>query len=226
MSRSGGGGFVRTVVALGVVVVALVVVAGVVGWKLLPFSTERKDHSPPPILTELRELSDFHAAQAQFEVIIDLEDDVRFLPQVIAGERVQYVAVGTVDAVVDLATLPEDAINYDAEANRAVVYLPSPTISEPVIDLEQSHVMNRDRGLFNRVGGLFSDNPTGEEELIQAAQEKMSDAAAQTDLVDTAEQQVEDLFVPMIENLGVDEVDVRFYDGPTPPDCDDAAACT
>jgi len=226
MARSGGSGFVRSVVLAGAIVVVLVVVAGIVGWKLSPFSTERKDHSPPPILTELRELSDFHAAQAEFEVIIDQEDDVRFLPQVVAGERVQYVAVGTVDAVVDLTTLPEDAIHYDAEANRAVVYLPRPTIAEPVVDLERSHVMNRDRGLFNRLGGLFTDNPTGEEELIRAAQEKMGDAAAQTGLIDTAEQQVEDLFVPMIENLGVEEVDVRFYDGPTPPDCEDAAACS
>ena len=226
MARSGGGGFVRSVVVAGAVVVALVVAAGIVGWKLSPFSTERKDHSPPPILAELRELSDFHAAQAEFEVVIDQEDDVRFLPQVIAGERVQYVAVGTVDAVVDLATLPEDAIHYDEEANRAVVYLPRPAIGEPVIDLEQSHVMNRDRGLFNRLGGMFSDNPTGEEALIRAAQEKMGAAAEQTELVDRAEQQVEDLFVPMIENLGVAEVDVRFYDGPTPPECDDAAACT
>lgn len=223
MNRSGGG-FVRSVVLAGVVVVGLVVAAGIVGWKLLsPFTTETKDHSPPPILLELRELSDFHAAQATFEVIVDQEDDVRFLPQVVAGERVQYVAVGTVDAVIDLSNLPADAVRYDAEADRAVVYLPRPTIADPVIDLEQSHVMNRDRGLLNRVGGLFSDSPTGEEELITSAQTKMAEAAAQTELIDTAEQQVEDLFVPMIENLGVTDVDVRFYDGPTPPDCDDAA---
>jgi len=56
-------------------VVGAVIVAGVVGFHLLdnPFTTVTKDHSPPPVLAELRDLSDFHAAQAQFEVTLDVE---------------------------------------------------------------------------------------------------------------------------------------------------------
>lgn len=218
MSKSAG--FARTLLAGGVVIVGLVVVAGVVGWNLLPFRTEHKDHSPPPILTELRATADLHAAEAQFEVVVDEEDDVRFLPQFVAGERVQYVAVGSVDAVIDLSALPADAVRYDDETSSAVVYLPRPTIQEPAIDLDQSHVMNRDRGVLNRVGGLFSDNPTGDQDLIEAARDKMASAAAQTGLVQKAEQQAEELFVPMIQRLGVETVDIRFYDGDAPPDCE------
>ena len=220
--RRSGGGFLRTLVFGGVIVVALFLVAGAIGFNLLPFQTTEKDHSPPPILTELRQLSDFHAAQAEFEVIIDQEDDVRFMPQVIAGERVQFVAVGTVDAVIDLSAVSADAVRFDPETNRAVVFLPRPTIEEPVLDLEQSHVMNRDRGLVNRVGGIFTDNPTSENDLMQAAQAKMADAAAQTGLVAMAEQQAEELFEPMIRNLGVEYVEVRFYDGESPPKCSKA----
>lgn len=219
MSRSGGG-FLRTLVFGGLVVVGLFTVAGIVGFNLSPFRTEEKDHSPPPILQELRALSDFHGAQAQFEVVIDEEDDVRFLPGPIAGERVQFVAIGTVDAVVDLSTLSGDAIRFDAESNSVTVLLPTPAIADPVLDTEQSHVMNRDRGLFNRIGGLFSDNPTSEQELYQAAQSKMAEAAAQTGLVAMAEQNTEELFEDMIRNLGVDSVDVRFYDGELPPECE------
>ena len=220
--RRSGGGFLRTLVFGGVIVVALFLVAGAIGFNLLPFQTTEKDHSPPPILTELRQLSDFHAAQAEFEVIIDQEEDVRFMPQVIAGERVQFVAVGTVDAVIDLSAVSADAVRFDPETNRAVVFLPRPTIEEPVLDLEQSHVMNRDRGLVNRVGGIFTDNPTSENDLMQAAQAKMADAAAQTGLVAMAEQQAEELFEPMIRNLGVEYVEVRFYDGDSPPKCSKA----
>ena len=220
--RRSGGGFLRTLVFGGVIVVALFLVAGAIGFNLLPFQTTEKDHSPPPILTELRQLSDFHAAQAEFEVIIDQEEDVRFMPQVIAGERVQFVAVGTVDAMIDLSAVSADAVRFDPETNRAVVFLPRPTIEEPVLDLEQSHVMNRDRGLVNRVGGIFTDNPTSENDLMQAAQAKMADAAAQTGLVAMAEQQAEELFEPMIRNLGVEYVEVRFYDGESPPKCSKA----
>ena len=96
----------------GVAVVAGVVVAGVVGFKLIdsPFSTVTKDHSPPPVLLEFRDLSDFHAAQAEFEVILDLEKDVKYVPSAIAGERVQFVGVGTVDAVVDFESLGAGAV--------------------------------------------------------------------------------------------------------------------
>ncbi|HEX4982985.1 MAG TPA: DUF4230 domain-containing protein [Ilumatobacteraceae bacterium] len=207
-------GFLGPLVLGGILVVGLLFVAGLVSFNLNPFKTESKDHSPPPILMELREMTDLHAAQAEFEVVIDDEKDVRYMPAVLAGERVQFVAIGTVDAVVDLSTLPADAIAYDEKNNSVVVTLPSPTIADPVIDHEQSHVMNRDRGLFNRLGGLFSDNPTSEAALFEAASEKMADAAAQSGLVAMAEKHVEDVLERTITRLGVDEVDVQFESPP------------
>jgi hypothetical protein len=208
-------GFLGTVIGGGIVVAVLLVVGGIVSFKLNPFKTESKDHSPPPILMELREMTDLHAAQAEFEVVIDDEKDVRYMPAVLAGERVQFVAVGTVDAVVDLSTLSADAIEFDPETNSVIVTLPSPTIAEPVIDHELSHVMNRDRGLFNRLSGLFSDNPTSEAALYDAASDKMADAAAQSGLVEMAEAHVEDVLEKTITRLGVDEVEVQFDSPPT-----------
>jgi hypothetical protein len=215
MRNNSRSGFLGTLVGGGIVVAVLLVVAGMVSIKLNPFKTENKDHSPPPILTELREITDLHAAQAEFEVVIDDEKDVRYMPAALAGERVQFVAVGTVDAVVDLSTLTADAIEFDPETNSVVLTLPAPTIGDPVIDHEVSHVMNRDRGLFNRLGGLFSDNPTSEDALYEAASDKMADAAAQSGLVAMAEAHVEDVLEATITRIGVDEVEVRFEAPPT-----------
>lgn len=215
MRNNSRSGFLGTLVAGGIVVAVLLVVAGMVSFELNPFKTESKDRSPPPILTELRKMSDLHAAQAEFEVVIDDEKDVRYMPAILAGERVQFVAVGSVDAVVDLSTLTADAIVYDPEENSVVLTLPSPRIADPVIDHELSHVMNRDRGLFNRLSGLFSDNPTSEAALYEAASDKMADAAAQSGLVAMAEDHVEDLLETTITRLGVDEVEIRFESPPT-----------
>ena len=214
-NNSRSGGLLGTLVVGGILVVCLLCVAGMVSFKLNPFKTESKDHSPPPILTELREITDLHAAQAEFEVVIDDEKDVRYMPAVLAGERVQFVAVGTVDAVVDLSTLTADAIEFDPETNSVIVTLPSPTIADPVIDHEVSHVMNRDRGLFNRLGGLFSDNPTSEAALYDAASDKMADAAANSGLVSMAEAHVEEVLETTITRLGVDDVEVRFEAPPS-----------
>jgi hypothetical protein len=197
----------------GVALVLGVVVAGALGLQLLhlPFGTATKDHSPPPILNELRDLSDFHAAQAQFEVTVDLEKDVKYVPSALAGERVQFIGIGTVDAVVDFSSLGAAAVKVDPDDDKSVVVtLPSPYAMEPVLDHEQSHVMNRDRGLLNRIGGLFNDNPTSEDGLYKAAMHKMSDSAGQTDLVQRAKEHTTFVLTGMLKSMGYEKINIVF----------------
>ena len=196
----------------GVALVAGVVVAGVIGFKLIdsPFSTVSKDHSPPPVLLELRDLSDFHAAQAQFEVTLDLEKDVKYVPSAIAGERVQFVGVGTVDAVVDFDSLGAGAVQISEDQKSVIITLPGAYAMEPVLDHDESHVMNRDRGLRNRLGGIFNDNPTSEASLYDAAIAKMADSARQTDLIDKAEEHTTFVLTAMMKAMGFETIDIRF----------------
>ncbi len=193
-------------------IVGLLVAAGVVIDRLwgTPFTTETVDHSPPVVIVDLRSLAEFHAAQGQFEVIVDQEHDVSWMPSALAGERVQFVGVGTVDAVVDFTTLSSGAVVVSDDGTSVVVTLPLPYLEEPVLDREESHVMNRDRGLFNRVGGMFSDNPTSEEGLYDAAAEKMAEAAQTTDLIQRAEDNTKSMLYTLLRNLGFEHVDVRF----------------
>ena len=195
-----------------IVVVALVAVGAVVGFRMLgnPFTTETEDRSAPPVLLELRALADFHAAQGRFEVTLDVEHDVQWVPSVIAGDRVQYVAVGSVDAIVDFRLLATDAVRVDPLGSSAVITLPSPTLAAPVLDLEQSHVMNRDRGVLDRVGGVFSDSPTGESELMQMAEAKIAAAATETELLDRAEDNTRAMLTAMLTSMGIQQVEVRF----------------
>jgi hypothetical protein len=162
------------------------------------------------VLNELRDLSDFHAAQAQFEVTVDLEKDVKYVPSAIAGERVQFVGIGTVDAVVDFSSLGTGAVQIGDDGKSVVVTLPSPYAQDPVLDHEQSHVMNRDRGLLNRIGGLFDDNPTSEASLYKAAMNKMSDSAKQTDLVQRAKEHTTFVLTGMLKSMGFEKIDIVF----------------
>ena len=193
-------------------IAALIAVGAVVIGQLLgtPFSTETIDRSPPPVLVNLRDLSEYHAAQAQFEVTIDQEDDVAWMPSALAGERVQFVGVGSVDAVVDFTRLPAGAVVVGDDGTSVVVTLPSPVLAGPVLDHEQSHVMNRDRGLFNRVGGVFSDNPTSEDELYEAAMDKMATAAKATDLAARAKTNTTNMLTALFRSVGYKAVEVRF----------------
>jgi hypothetical protein len=196
----------------GVALVAGLVVAGVVGFQLLdsPFTTTTKDHSPPPVLLELRDLADFHAAQAQFEVTLDLEKDVKYVPAAIAGERVQFLGIGTVDAVVDFNTIGAGAVQISDDNKSVIVTLPGAYAMEPVLDHDQSHVMNRDRGLLNRLGGIFNDNPTSEAGLYDAAMDKMADAAGQTDLIAQAQENTTFVLTSMLKSMGFENIDIVF----------------
>ncbi len=218
MSRTKPRGRFRSVVFGGLAAASVLLVGTIVAGNLfdlgLPFSRETKDHSPPLILNEIRDLAEFRAAEAEFEVIVDRETDVKWVPAFIAGERVQFVAVGTVDATVDFGAMSGDAVLFDEETNTATIILPMPQIGAPVIDLDNSGVMNRDRGVLDRVGSLFVDNPTAEIGLIEEAEDKMAAAAAATDLVARAQQNTTAMLTALIESLGVDGVRV-VYEQPT-----------
>jgi hypothetical protein len=203
-----------------IVITAIVVVAGVFAFGSLfdidlPFGTDTKDHSPPVIVNQIRDLAEFRAAEADMQVIVDRERDVKWVPSFIAGERVQYVAVGTVDATVDFSSLDDGAVVV-AEDGSATIIVPAPTIGTPVIDFDQGGVMNRDRGVLDRLGGVFVDNPTAEAALIAEAQEKMLAAAAESDLLERAEENTTTMLTDLAMALGVEDVRVVFEKPRTP----------
>ena len=191
---------------------AVLVGTGVVGLDLFhnPLSTTTVDRSPAPILTELRDLGEYHAAQASFEVIVDEEQDVNLVPQFVAGERVQFVAIGSVDAIVDFSGVGETSIAVDQESGAVTITLPSPTIGSPVLDHDQSHVMNRDRGILNRMGGAFVDDPTSRARPAPGRRGEDGRCRGGTDLADRAVANTTAMLRSLIVPLGYAQVDVRF----------------
>ncbi len=63
-----------------------------------PFSERDVDRSQPVILQSIQDLSRYEAAAGNFQVVIDLEKDARFLPSVVRGQRTLFVAAGAVGA--------------------------------------------------------------------------------------------------------------------------------
>jgi hypothetical protein len=84
-------------------------------WRVLvealnPFTTSEVDRSKEPVLLSMKDLARFVAGEAQYEVLVDLERDVRYVPGWVAGERTVLVVNGSVEAYVDFAGLTEDAV--------------------------------------------------------------------------------------------------------------------
>ncbi|WP_281966136.1 DUF4230 domain-containing protein [Serinicoccus marinus] len=200
---------------LGVVAMIPVVLLALVGglalltdWRpsLNPFVEEEIDRTGPSVLQSLTEISDFHAASAYYETVVDLERDTRFVPGWISGERVLYVGKGTVDAVVDFSALDERRVQVDEESGAVRVRLPEPSVGDPVLDLEESYVVSVDRGITNRFRG--SDL---EQEAQRVAVAQMSEAAEGTGpLVELAESNTIAMLEGLLEALGHEDVSVTF----------------
>jgi hypothetical protein len=129
-----------------------------------PFGSETRDRSHPVLLKSLQDLSDYHAASANMEVVVDVEQDDKLLPSFIKGERVLFVAAGSVDGVVDFGGL-EDPKNLQIDGDAVTVTLPRAHLGDARLDPARTKVYDRDRGLLDRVGDVFSDNPADEQPL-------------------------------------------------------------
>ena len=200
-----------TLVALALAVALFLVVGVMTGILSIgnPFATTTIDRSPPAVLKQLTNLSTYSAAQGRYQQTIDVEDDVSILPSFLAGEHTVFLAQGSVDARVDFSRLSTDAVQMQSDKTVSVS-LPAPTLGKAVIDMHASRVASQDRGLFNRVGAVFSDNPNGEQRFYELAQKKLGAAAKSGDLVHRAETNTEEMLRGLLGKVGFTDVQVHF----------------
>ncbi len=166
------------------------------------------DRSRPALQMAMADLSEYHAAQGSFEVVVDLEKDTPYVPDLVSGERTTYLAVGSVDGLVDFRALGEDAVQVQGES--VTITLPQPRAAEPALDLEQSRVIARDRGLVERVSGTVSDSPTSDREVALLAETKLADAAAESDLLQRSQDSTRQMLTGLARSFGYADVTVEF----------------
>jgi len=207
-------------VVVGIIAIAMAAIM-VVGLGLLtgllhianPFTAQAVDRTPPPVLRRLESLSSYRGASANFEVNVDLEKKHRFIPTVIAGERTVFLAVGSVDAVVDFNRVEASrVVATDGGADRVVVTLPHARTLRAVVDPGESHVATRDRGLADRIGSAFTDNPTSEQPLYRLAVQKMDTAARHSGVTARAERNTTKMLQGLLGKLGYEQVTVHYVD--------------
>jgi hypothetical protein len=202
------------VLVVGAVVVVWLLVSLIAGWSLNPFATETKDRSQPVLLKSLESLSEYRAATANMQEIVDVEKDVGLIPSFIAGEKALLVAAGTVDALVDFGALRGNAVKVSDDRRGVEIVLPAATLSEARVDLARSRIVDTDRGIVNRVGDAFSDDTNEERELLLLAQRKIEEAARENPaLLRLAERNTRAMLTGMLRGLGFERITIRF----TPP---------
>jgi hypothetical protein len=205
MVRSG----VKLGIAAGIVLVVFVLLGavGVLPDISNPFATEREQRDSPAILEALEDVSDYTAATANVRTSFDVEDE-SILPDFLLGETISFEAYGSVDGVVDFSGLTEDAIVVDGDT--VTITLPEPTATNVRVDPEESHVVDVDRGLLDRFADLFTDDAVNESDLYAIAEDRLADAAAESELLERSEENTETFLTALLKQLGYDQVEVVF----------------
>lgn len=197
-----------------VVVVLAVMFAGI-RLSLLPglrdfFGTETQDRTGPALLQSIQDMSRYEGASGNFQVVVDLEKDAKFLPDSIRGSRTLYVGAGTVDAYVDLGKVGDKDVTVDEDRTTATLRLPHARLATPALDPDRSYAVSKQRGLLDRLGDFFSGNPNSEQAVQKLAVRHIGEAARQSELTARAETNTTGMLKGLLRSLGFEEVTVSY----------------
>ncbi|MFF3346269.1 DUF4230 domain-containing protein [Streptomyces sp. NPDC002779] len=201
--------------AVSAVVLVLAVLFAGIGLTVLPglkdlFGTETHDRSGPALLQSIQDISRYDAASGNFQVVVDLEKDAKYLPDAIRGSRTLYVGAGSVDAYVDLGKVGDNDVKVNEDRTSATIRLPHAKLGEPALDPDRSYAVSKQRGLLDRFGDLFSDNPNSEQAVQKLAAKHIGDAAKESELTRRAEGNTTGMLKGLLRSLGFKEVKVVF----------------
>ncbi|MBQ0990516.1 DUF4230 domain-containing protein [Micromonospora sp. PSH03] len=212
----GGGGAARgLLLLLGAAALAVVVLLGIQATGILPefrnpFAKEQTDRSQPPLLKSIQDLSRYVAAEGNFQVVVDTQNDRRNVPDFLLNERTLFVGAGSVEAYVDFTKIGEGAVVQSADGKSVEIKLPAPQLGETNLDMEKSYVFAEQRGLLNRLGDLVGNDPNRQQQVYQLAEDRITAAARDSGLSARAEENTRKMLEGLLRSLGYQQITVTY----------------
>ena len=210
MDRKGGGFGSTLVMALLIVVLSVALGVGINRFDFMaripvvgPFIFEEqpaRTTTRPVAVEGIRELNQLATVRMTESVLITRESGGTGLGRIFSGERVLLVAVGEVEAGVDLANMGEEDVQIDGD--RVTIRLPEPEILSTSLDEDETSVYDRDFGPLN-----FRPDDELVEEARDEAVKRVEEAARENDVLDSARRNAEDSIRAFVTTLGFEEVE-------------------
>ena len=208
MDKSKKNSGIWTTLVLAVLIVVLAIAGGIglarygsslpmVGWL---FGEGQPQTTTSPVVVEgVRKLDRLATVRSTQSVVVTKETGGTELRRFLTGEKVLLVAVGDVEAGVDLSSIGEGDVRV--EENSVKIRLPDPEVFSVSLDEDKTRVYDRDQGVLN----LRPDDALVEEARRDATDELQS-AARKNDILKTAEQNAEDSIRAFVTTLGFEKV--------------------
>jgi len=175
-----------------------------------PFDKQTTDRSQPVLLQSMRDLSRYVAADGTFQVIVDLQDDRKYVPDWLINRRILFVGSGTVEEYVDFSSLADKALEVDNEKKTVKLTLPPPQQGDAALDLQKSYVVEEDRGLLTSIGDAFKSDTDKQQRVYQLSQQRITEAARASGLDQRARDNTQHMLESLFTRLGYTSVTVTF----------------
>jgi hypothetical protein len=156
----------------------------------------------PVVVQGIKELDQLATVRWTESVPVTRETGGDILDRLFSGEKVIVIATGEVEAGVDLGDIDKDQVSVNGDS--VTIDLPEPEILSASLDEERTRVYDRDFSPLN----FRPDDDLVEEARLQAV-EKITDAARENEILDTAEHNAEDSVRAFVTTLGFEEVRFR-----------------
>ena len=194
MTKMRGGGFGATLV-LAVLLVVVSLAAGA-GFTYLIWNPTQPSESA--VVLGVQRLNELATVKQTVQVIVTEEENESILtqplPEFLTGEKLLLVAVGEVEAGVDLDELGDDV---RVVGKTVTIDLPDARILGSSLDEDQTRLYDRDRGLLK---------PRGNDDLLEAARRKGEDRMVETtregDIIEQAQNNAEESIRTFATSLG------------------------
>jgi hypothetical protein len=196
----------------GVIVVLLLLTTVLGKWPHFsnPIKAQTIDRSGPVLLISIQDLARFEAASGNFQVIVDIEKDHRFIPDILLSDRSLFVANGSVDAYVDFSNVGTTDVIASTDQKTVTINLPAPQLGPAAIDNSRSYVYAESTGIINKVGNLFGGDPNKSQELYLYAEQKISAAAVDSQLAERAATNTRAMLQQLLRSLGFTTITINF----------------
>lgn len=207
--------FRRILIFVGSIALLVALFFGLVLFKIIPefhnpFTTRTTDRTGPVLLQSIQDMSKYVAAEGNFQVLVDLQQDNRYIPDFIFNQRTLFVGVGSVNAYVDFSKIKDGDIVVDSTGKQVTINLPLPQLDKPSLDTSHSYVFDQSKGVVNHIGDLFGSNPNDINRLYNLASDKIAQAATQSDLINRAETNTRLMLESLLKQLGFERVTIKF----------------
>lgn len=149
------------------------------------------------MLERIQGVSQLTAVRYNYSSVVTIEREMPPLLAALYGERQVMIAVGYINAGIDLTLLDEDDLRRDGGS--LVITLPPPNLHDCFLNEQASYIVSRDTGLFARPA------PELDTEARRYAVRQFRDMALENGILDDVQVQADEVIRGLMTAIDADE---------------------